>query len=349
MPFNDEDKKYMKKCFALAKKGGNNVCPNPMVGCVIVKNGKIISKGYHERYGGFHAERNAILKTDDKNLKGSTLYVNLEPCSHFGKTPPCSDLIIEKKIKRVIFANSDPNPKVNGAKKLKEAGIQVEGGLLEEEGYELNKVFFKNIKTNLPYIVIKTGATLDSKIADENYKSKWITGDASRNEVMKLRSRYQAVLTGSSTVIQDNPKLTSRIKGGISPARIIIDRSGKTNPKANVYNNDGVRVFLFSNSDKQYPSNVEKIPFKGFLETMKTLYKKGITSIMTEAGGTLSGLLLKEGLVDEIYQFIAPKILGKGINFTEELNLGGLDHAIRALNIKIKRFDDDILLNYKIG
>ena len=348
MDFNFEDKKFMKTCFALAKKGGNNVCPNPMVGCVIVKNGKIISKGYHKKFGGFHAERNAILNAKDKDLTGSTLYVNLEPCSHFGKTPPCCDLIIEKKIKRVIFSNNDPNPKVNGIKKLKEAGIEVTGGLLEDEGYELNKVFFKNIKTHLPYVVIKTGTTLDSKIATENLQSKWITNELSRIQVMKLRTRYQAILTGSNTVICDNPKLTSRIKNGISPIRIILDREGKINIDANVFNNDGVRIIVITNSDKNYPSYIEKIPFIGFLPLMKTLYKKGISSIMVEAGGTLNGLLLQEGLVDEVYQFIAPKILGKGINFTGNLDIGTLDRAIDVHDLKIKQFGSDILLNYKI-
>ena len=348
MDFNFEDKKFMKTCFNLAKKGGNDVCPNPMVGCVIVKNGKIISKGYHKKYGEFHAERNAILKAKDKDLAGSTLYVNLEPCSHFGKTPPCCDLIIEKKIKKVIFSNKDPNPKINGIKKLKEAGIEVIGGLLENEGYELNKVFFKNIKTNLPYVVIKTGVTLDSKIATENFQSKWITNELSRTEVMKLRSKYQAILTGSNTVIYDNPKLTSRIKNGVSPVRIILDREGKIHYDANVFNNDGIRIIIFTNSGKKYPKHVEALPYEGLFSMMKTLYKKGVTSVMVEAGGTLNSLLLQEGLVDEIYQFIAPKILGKGINFTEKLNIGALDRAIDVHDLKIKQFGSDILLNYKI-
>lgn len=349
MASNNEDEKYIKKCFALAKKGRNKVCPNPMVGCVIVKNGKIISAGYHKKFGEFHAERNAILKASDKDLENSTLYVNLEPCSHFGKTPPCVDLIIEKKIKRVCFSNFDPNPKVNGLKKLKEAKIEVTSGILEKEGLELNKVFFKNITKNLPYVSIKTGTTLDSKIATSNFQSKWITNELSRTEVMKLRSTYQAILTGSNTIIQDNPKLTSRIKGGVSPIRIILDRKGKIDNSANVFNDDNVRVIVVTNSNKKYPKNVEKIEFKGFKPLMKTLYEMGISSVLVEAGGTLGGLLLKEKLVDEIYQFIAPKILGKGISFTEGLELNSLDLAITAYDMKIKKFGSDILLNYKLN
>lgn len=347
MVFNKEDEKYIKKCFILAKKGGFSVFKNPLVGCVIVKNGEIISKGYHKKYGEFHAERNAILNANDKDLEGSTLYVNLEPCSHFGKTPPCTDLIIEKKIKRVCYSNSDPNLKVDGHNKLIQAGIEVVKGVLEKEGEELNKVFFKNIKTKTPYIAIKTGTTLDSKIATKDFQSKWITNEFSRCEVMKLRSSYMGILTGSNTVLTDNPHLTSRIKNGISPVRIVIDREGKLDNSANIFNND-VRVIVVSNSEKKYPVNVEKIPFKNMQTLMKTLYEKGITSILVEAGGKLNGILLEEKLVDEIYQFISPKILGEGINFTSGLNLDKLSLAIKTKDLKIKKFKEDILLNYKL-
>ena len=343
----NNDEKYIKMCFSLAKKGKNNVLPNPMVGSLIVKEGRIISKGYHKKYGEFHAERNAILNAKE-DLEGATIYVNLEPCSHFGKTPPCADLIIEKKIKRVVFSSFDKNPKVDGVKKLKEKGIEVLGGVLEKEGDELNKVFFKNITKKIPYIALKTATTLDSKIATENYNSKWITGDSSRLEVMKLRSLYQAIITGSNTVLYDNPKLTSRIKGGINPIRIIMDKKGQIPFNYNVFEDDGTRIILIDNTKRKCPSHVEKIGFSNINELLKTLFNMGIYSILIESGRGLNSAFLKEKCVDEIYHFIAPKILGGGINFIDGFNPKKIDDGLIAYNLKIKKFEPDIMLNYKL-
>ncbi len=343
----NNDEKYIKMCFSLAKKGKNNVLPNPMVGSLIVKEGRIISKGYHKKYGEFHAERNAILNAKE-DLEGATIYVNLEPCSHFGKTPPCTDLIIEKKIKRVVFSSFDKNPKVDGVKKLKEKGIEVLGGVLEKEGDELNKVFFKNITKKIPYIALKTATTLDSKIATENYNSKWITGDSSRLEVMKLRSLYQAIITGSNTVLYDNPKLTSRIKGGINPIRIIMDKKGQIPFNYNVFENDGTRIILIDNTKRKCPSHVEKIGFSNINELLKTLFNMGIYSILIESGRGLNSAFLKEKCVDEIYHFIAPKILGGGINFIDGFNPKKIDDGLIAYDLKIKKFEPDIMLNYKL-
>ena len=343
----NNDEKYIKMCFSLAKKGKNNVLPNPMVGSLIVKEGRIISKGYHKKYGEFHAERNAILNAKE-DLEGATIYVNLEPCSHFGKTPPCADLIIEKKIKRVVFSSFDKNPKVDGVKKLKEEGIEVLGGVLEKEGDELNKVFFKNITKKIPYIALKTATTLDSKIATENYNSKWITGDSSRLEVMKLRSLYQAIITGSNTVLYDNPKLTSRIKGGINPIRIIMDKKGQIPFNYNVFEDDGTRIILIDNTKRKCPSHVEKIGFSNINELLKTLFNMGIYSILIESGRGLNSAFLKEKCVDEIYHFIAPKILGGGINFIDGFNPKKIDDGLIAYNLKIKKFEPDIMLNYKL-
>ena len=343
----NNDEKYIKMCFSLAKKGKNNVLPNPMVGSLIVKEGRIISKGYHKKYGEFHAERNAILNAKE-DLEGATIYVNLEPCSHFGKTPPCADLIIEKKIKRVVFSSFDKNPKVDSVKKLKEAGIEVLGGVLEKEGDELNKVFFKNITKKIPYIALKTATTLDSKIATENYNSKWITGDSSRLEVMKLRSLYQAIITGSNTVLYDNPKLTSRIKGGINPIRIIMDKKGQIPFNYNVFEDDGTRIILIDNTKRKCPSHVEKIGFSNINELLKTLFNMGIYSILIESGRGLNSAFLKEKCVDEIYHFIAPKILGGGINFIDGFNPKKIDDGLIAYDLKIKKFEPDIMLNYKL-
>lgn len=343
----NNDEKYIKMCFSLAKKGKNNVLPNPMVGSLIVKEGRIISKGYHKKYGEFHAERNAILNAKE-DLEGATIYVNLEPCSHFGKTPPCADLIIEKKIKRVVFSSFDKNPKVDGVKKLKEAGIEVLGGVLEKEGDELNKVFFKNITKKIPYIALKTATTLDSKIATENYNSKWITGDSSRLEVMKLRSLYQAIITGSNTVLYDNPKLTSRIRGGINPIRIIMDKKGQIPFNYNVFEDNGTRIILIDNTKRKCPSHIEKIGFSNINELLKTLFNMGIYSILIESGRGLNSAFLKEKCVDEIYHFIAPKILGGGISFIDGFNPQKIDDGLIAYNLKIKKFEPDIMLNYKL-
>ena len=344
-----DNEKYIKECFKLAKLGGLNTLPNPKVGCVIVKNNKIISKGYHQKYGENHAERNAILNCkNQKDLIGSTLFVNLEPCSHYGKTPPCVDLIIEKGIKKVVYSNPDPNLKVDGYKKLIENEIEVEFGILEKEGFELNKVFFKNITKKLPYVAIKTATTLDSKIATNCFNSKWITNETSRLEVMKLRSSYQAIMTGSNTVKLDNPKLTARIEGGINPIRIVMDKKGILSNRRNVFKNDGTRVIVINNTDKKYPKHVEKIPFKNMKKLMETLYNMGICSILVESGSGLNSAIIKNKMADEIYHFIAPKILGGGINFVSELDPVKISDCIEVNDLTIQKFDNDILLNYKL-
>ena len=229
----------MKKCFSLAKKARGKNMPNPFVGAIVYDEEKkeIISFGYHEKYGEAHAEVNAI-KNANGNTKEKTLIVNLEPCSHFGKTPPCADLIIKSGFKKVVIAMIDPNPKVqnNGIRKLKEAGIEVIVGVLEKEAKELNKIFIKNILYKKPYVMLKTATTLDGKIATKTNKSKWITNETSRLEVQKLRSSYQAIMTGTGTVLADNPQLNVRLKGKKSPSRIIFDPNNKLSVDYKVFN-----------------------------------------------------------------------------------------------------------------
>ena len=196
------DEKYMRMCFELAKQGEGYVLPNPMVGCVVLdKHGNLVSKGYHKKYGENHAERESLLKLQNNEAEGGTLYVNLEPCSHYGKTPPCVDLIIERKLKKVVIASRDPNPKVDGLSKLCEAGIEVVDGVLEDEAKFLNRVFFKNITQRLPYVVLKTATTMDGKIATKTGDSKWITSDEARKEVYRMREEFDCILTSSNTII----------------------------------------------------------------------------------------------------------------------------------------------------
>lgn len=316
--------KLMKKCLTLAKKSLGQVSPNPLVGCVIFDDDfNVVSEGRHERYGENHAERNAILNSK-VNVNGLSLAVNLEPCCHYGKTPPCADLIIESGIKKVIVGMVDPNPIVagNGIKKLRDNGIEVITGIMEEECRELNKIFIKNQVAKLPYVAIKTATTLDGKIAGRERIPEKITDDVSIKEVHKLRNYYDAILTSSKTVNTDNPYLTCRMKSGRSPIRVILDTNLSTSPNSNVYNDDGVGVYIFTSEKtdkdkiKQYPSNVKiiKSPVKnGHVDlnyVVTKLYKDGVMSILVEAGAQLNKAFIEENIPDEIIQFIAPKIMG---------------------------------------
>lgn len=355
----------MKKCINLAKKGIGKTSPNPLVGAVIFDDDfNIISEGYHEKYGENHAERNAILKTK-ADLKGKSIIVNLEPCSHYGKTPPCCDLIIEKGFKKVIIAMTDPNPKVagEGIRRLKEAGIEVINGILEDEAKELNKIFLKDILQKKPYITIKTATTLDGKIATKTGESKWITDEVSRKEVQKLRNQYDSILTSSSTVIKDDPSLTCRMKNGRNPIRIILDTNLSTSKKAKVYNNDGTKIIIIVGehvSDekiKNHTQNAEfiKCPTKnGHIDLKKAIsliYERKIKSILIEAGGTLNKAFIEENLPDELIQFIAPKILGDkdGINFVQGFNRNSLADCNILTKIMTKPLKHDIMVMYRFN
>ena len=295
----NQQEKYMRMCFELALLGKGQVSPNPMVGCVVLdKDGNMVSKGYHKKYGENHAERDALLKLQNNEAEGGTLYVNLEPCSHHGKTPPCVDLIIERKLKKVVIATRDINPKVDGISKLKEAGIEVIEGVLEEEATFLNRVFFKNMRDKLPYVVLKTATTMDGKIATSTGDSKWITSDEARKEVYRMREEFDCILTSSNTVIADNPSM--RVNEG--QIKCVLDKDNRTSREAKIYQQGQI-----------YVANKENTPLKeGYLDLraiLEELYKQGVCSVFIECGGKLAGAFLKENLIDEIYQFVAPKIV----------------------------------------
>lgn len=345
-------KKLMKKCITISKRSKGNNMPNPYVGAIVYDEDKnlIISTGFHEKYGKSHAEVNAINNAKG-NTKNKTLIVNLEPCSHFGKTPPCADLIIKSGFKRVVIGMIDVNPIVqnNGIKKLKEAKIDVITGVLEAECRELNKVFIKNILYKKPYIMLKSATTLDAKIANNEFKSKWITNEKSRNYVQILRSEYQSIMSASGTILKDNPNLNVRIKNKKNPIRIIFDPNNKIPLDYNVFKNDKTRIILINNSNVKTPSYIEKINFSGdFGELFKNLYNKGIYSIMIEAGSKFNSLLLKNKEVDEINQFISPKIFGSGIDFVCDIDCPDINKCIKLENIKLKRFCDDILIKGRV-
>jgi len=338
----------MMKCINLAKRGEGKTSPNPLVGCVVLnKYGEEISTGYHERYGENHAERNALLKLKDGEAEDGTLIVNLEPCSHYGKTPPCADLIIEKGIKKVVIGMTDPHPIVcgNGIKKLKEAGIEVIENILEEDCIKLNEVFVKNINKNLPFVAIKTAATLDGKIATSAGSSKWITSIAARNEVKKIRSRYDAILTSSVTVITDNPSMEHNTK-------IILDRELKTDLNSKIYQQGKILVFHDEKlsspvSDKiiYYPSPVidNKLDINFIL---KKLYDEKIMSVLIESGGKLNGEMLKH--TDKIYHFIAPKVIGDNTakSCFDYRKINDINDSLKFNIDQIDILEPDILLTY---
>lgn len=349
--------KYIKECIELAKLGEGKVSPNPLVGCIIFdKYGNITGKGYHACYGECHAEVNALKEAKEK-ANGGTLYVSLEPCSHHGKTPPCADKIIQSGIKKVIVGMIDPNPKVSGdgIKKLQSAGIEVISGVLENECKKLNEIFIKHITEQRPFVAIKTASTIDGKISTKIGSSKWITSEAARNEVHRLRNKYDAILTGSGTVIADNPELNCRIECGRNPARVIIDSELKTDPKSRVYADNAAKTYIAAIEDSKgnYPENVEiiKCPLTpenkidlAFLTN--ELYKKGICSILVEAGGELNGAFIKNNLVDKFYFFIAPKILGdkQARSLIEGFDVLNIDECTNLRFEIIKSLPPDILI-----
>lgn len=337
---------YMKKCIELAKNGEGQTSPNPMVGCVVLdKNENEISTGYHHKYGDNHAERDALLKLHNGEEKGGTLIVNLEPCSHHGKTPPCADLIIERGLKKVVIGMQDVNPIVagNGINKLQKAGIEVISGIMEEECKKLNEIFIKNMTQNKCFIAIKTATTLDGKIATSNGSSKWITSSTAREKVKEIRNCYDAIMTTSSTILADNPTMLHRKK-------IILDRRLKTNLKAPIYKNG--EIYLFNETLDMFEGGVNfiKTPVKANkldLEfVFERAYELGIKSILIESGGILNGSALK--YADKIYHFIAPKITGDNSSLSC-FNFQKINDINNSLNFEIEsieHFEPDILLTY---
>ena len=380
MPYKQQDIEYMQRAIALAKKGAGFVNPNPMVGCVVVKDNEIITEGYHEYYGGLHAERNALTHTT-ADCKGATLYVTLEPCCHYGKTPPCTEIIIEKGIKKVVVGLLDPNPLVagKGIKILEDAGIEVITGVEVEEIKELNKVFLKYIKTKRPYVLLKTAMTLDGKIASYTGDSKWITNEKSRKLVHKLRSELMGIVAGIGTVKADDPMLNCRLEPQQptansqqpsihQPIRIIVDTKASISLDSNIVKTaNEYRTILAVGQQSIVNGQQSKINELKFLnveilyceekeghvdinDLMIKLGQKGIDSLLLEGGATLNAAFLQAGCVDEVYAFIAPKIIG-GEHSKSPVGGQGLElmkDAIMLKDIKIETFDNDILIKGKI-
>jgi diaminohydroxyphosphoribosylaminopyrimidine deaminase / 5-amino-6-(5-phosphoribosylamino)uracil reductase len=340
----EQDIQYMQHALKLAAQAAGRTSPNPMVGCIIVKNGEIIGEGFHQKAGTPHAEVHA-LRAAGGNANGATAYVTLEPCSHFGRTPPCADALIKAGILRTVVAMVDPNPLVSGQgiTRLREAGIQVDVGLKEDEAKKLNKGFLKAMHYGLPYLLYKSALTLDGKIASETGDSKWITNEASRAYVHQLRNQMDVIMVGSETVIQDNPALTSRIPGGRDPIRVVIDGELRIPLEAEVLSPASSApciIFTSLSAPKAKMDLLKVLPnvevwqyntlrFVPLEKALRDLVARGCNSVLLEGGGGLAGALLQAHLVDEIEFIYAPKLIGgKGPSPLSGLRIEQMSEAI---------------------
>ena len=360
------DQNYMLQAIQLAKQGEGWTNPNPMVGAVIVKNGRIIGKGYHKKCGELHAERNAIASLTE-SAEGATIYVTLEPCCHYGKTPPCTEAIIEQKIKRVVIGSRDPNPKVSGKgiKMLQEAGIEVIEDFMREECDRLNPVFFHYITTKTPYVVMKYAMTLDGKIATKTGASKWITGEAARAEVQHMRHRYMGIMAGIGTVLADDPMLNVRVEGWKSPIRILCDSGLRIPLDGQIVKSAGKYRTIVAYADSENTEAKRKRLHEMGVETiccpdennqvdlkklMKYLGEEGIDSILLEGGGTLNDSALRAGIVQEVQAFIAPKLFG-GMNSKTPVEGIGVRFPSEAVKLKctdICQIGEDIRITCQV-
>jgi diaminohydroxyphosphoribosylaminopyrimidine deaminase/5-amino-6-(5-phosphoribosylamino)uracil reductase len=359
---NDED--YMKLAIALAQKGRGYVSPNPLVGAVIVKNDRIISRGYHQRFGGNHAEINALKNAAD-DVAGSTLYVTLEPCCHEGKTPPCVDSIVKHKIARVVIGTIDSNPLVScqGINYLQSCGIEVKTGVLKNECRKLNEIFFHYMETGLPFVTIKYAQTLDGRIATATGESQWISSEASLKFTHKLRAAHDAILVGAGTVIKDNPELTVRLARGRNPLRVIIDSELNIPPQAKIFHNISQAKTLIATiktaADPRFQrvadSGVEIITIKADKKgnvDLKKLFKilagREISSILIEGGAKIITSVLKNNLANRLVTIIAPKIIGSGIEAVGDLNIKKLSSAKKLSIKKVSRCGVDIIIDSRL-
>ena len=354
----------MQRAINLAEQGRGWTSPNPLVGCVIVKNGKIVAEGYHEKIGGWHAERNAILNSDT-DLSGATAYVTLEPCCHHGRTPPCSDLLIERGIKKVFIGSRDPNPLVSGkgAKQLRAAGIEVVEDFMREECDKLNPIFFHYIQTKRPYVLMKYAMTADGKIATSTGESKWITGETARTKVQQTRHQYSAIMVGVETVLADNPMLNARMPNAKQPVRVVCDSQLRTPldcqlvqtakeyctviatvcedlQKIEQYRLLGVEVMVCKARNKRVDLD----------DLLQKLGEMQIDSLLIEGGSSLNFSALESGVVNRVHCYIAPKLVG-GKQAKTPIGGEGIDDLSQAVKLKLVSMEmvgEDILIDYEV-
>ena len=359
---------YMRRALELAALGEGHVSPNPMVGCVVVKDGRVIAEGYHEKVGEYHAERNALLRcTEDP--AGADLYVTLEPCCHYGRTPPCTEIIIEKKIGRVFVAALDVNPLVagRGVQILRDAGIDVEVGLLEEEAIALNEVFYHFFETHRPFVAMKYAMTFDGKIACHTGDSQWITNEQSRQYVHGLRKKYSSILVGIGTALADDPMLNCRTEDGVDPVRIVLDTGLRLPPESNLVrtakdiptwvitcektlaseSGRAAKASLEAAGAEVLSAGTESVDLPNLLES---LAERKIDSVLVEGGGTINAGFLEQGLVDRVYAFLGPKLVGGKDSRTpvEGRGVDRMSDAAELEQIQIERFGEDVLLTGRV-
>lgn len=363
---------YMQMALELAEKARGRTSPNPMVGAVVVLNGQVVGTGYHKRAGLPHAEVNALNDAGDA-ARGADLYINLEPCSHYGRTPPCTEAIIRAGIKRVYIALSDPNPLVSGkgVQMLTENGIEVSIGILENQARKLNEVFLKYIRTCQPFVSLKAATTLDGKIATEKGESQWITGEEARLHGHKLRDAYDAILVGIGTVLADNPSLNCRLPGGKGqdPVRIIVDSKLSISEDARVINFNSPARTIIAVTSRAAPEKIRRFERKAEIvmvnegstvllpALLKILGQMGITSVLVEGGGQINGSFLRENLIDKYYFYLAPRIvggenapgafMGKGIpNLPDARELSDMEIVKLGKDILITGYPEKEGINY---
>lgn len=359
---NDRD--YMRAALQLAQKGQGVTSPNPMVGAVIVKNGRVIGEGWHERYGEAHAERNALASCAE-SPKGATMYVTLEPCCHYGKQPPCVNAILEAGIGRVVTGSGDPNPLVSGQgiRILRDHGIPVTEHVLREDCDRLNEVFFHYIQTGRPFVVMKYAMTMDGKIAAHTGESKWVTGEAARRHVALQRHRHTAIMVGVGTVLADNPSLTCRMEGGNNPIRVICDTRLRTPLSATVVATarqtptiiatccqDREQHMAYEEQGCQILTVREREGHVDLAQLMELLGQRQIDSILLEGGGTLNWSALSWGIVQKVQAYIAPKVFGGQTAKTpvEGPGVSSPALAFRLKNSRIQQLGEDFLIESEV-
>lgn len=346
----------MEEALALALRGAGLVSPNPLVGCVIVRDDKIIGRGWHGRCGGPHAEVEAVMDAGD--VEGAEVFVNLEPCSHYGKTPPCADMLVEKRVSRVVVGMRDPNPKVDGAgeAKLRAAGIEVVSGVLEGRSKRVNRGFIFRTRENRPYVMLKVASTLDGKIALEDGSSKWITGPESRLETHILRASSDAVLTGIGTILADDPQLTVRGVPGRTPLRVVLDRRLRTPASARIMDVSEGPVLIITGeyADAAKAAHFEKLGVevarlscaasREIDAILDVLREKGVNYLMIEAGAGVTGAFLNARRADGLALFVAPKLFGGGKGWSDGVKLEKITEALSLKDVVTTKYGADLLI-----
>ncbi|HEY2989724.1 MAG TPA: bifunctional diaminohydroxyphosphoribosylaminopyrimidine deaminase/5-amino-6-(5-phosphoribosylamino)uracil reductase RibD [Candidatus Binatia bacterium] len=354
----EADERYMRLALGLARKGAGRTSPNPMVGAVLVRGRRIVGTGYHQRAGGDHGEIVA-LKRAGARARGATLYINLEPCSHHGRTPPCAPAVIRAGVKRVVAGMADPNPLVagRGFRKLRQAGIQVRAGVLEKESRRLNEAFSKYIIRRTPFVILKLAASLDGKIATSTGHSRWITGAEARRCVHEMRNRVDAIMVGVGTVLADEPQLTCRIPGGRNPYRIVLDSGLRIPLTARVLRERGKTIIVSGSrvssrkvqAIQKLGAEVWRFPLRGgavpLASVLKKMGQREMTSLMIEGGATIATAALKEKVVDRVCFFYAPKIIGgDGLDMIAPLGIKKTAGSVQIRDLAVQKIGDDLLV-----